>query len=35
MAVDVFATVRAAGFPIRVLSTTAETMNRYAILLVD
>lgn len=34
MAVDVFATVRAAGFPIEVLSDYAQAMNRYAVLLV-
>lgn len=34
MAVDVFATVRAAGFPIDVLSDYAQPMNRYALLLV-
>lgn len=35
MAVDVFSTVRAAGYPIRVLSGYAQEMNRYAILLVE
>lgn len=34
MAVDVFATVRAAGFPIDVLADYAQPMNRYALLLV-
>ena len=35
LAVDVFSTVRAAGYPIRVLSDTAQEMNRYAILLIE
>jgi predicted metal-binding protein len=35
MAVDVFATVRPLGFPIEVLSNYSQTMNRYAILLVE
>lgn len=34
MAVDVFATVRAAGFPIDVLHDYTQPMNRYAVLLV-
>jgi len=35
MAVDVFTTVRKLGYPIDVLTDTAQTMNRYAFLLVD
>jgi predicted metal-binding protein len=35
MAVDVFATVRALGFPIEVLARYDRPMNRYAFLLVD
>ncbi len=35
MAVDVFATVRKAGYPIQVLARTDEPMNRYAFLLID
>ncbi len=35
MAVDVFATVRKAGFPIKVLTDKAAAMNRYAFLLVE
>jgi len=35
LAVDVFTTVRAAGYPIRVLSDYTQEMNRYAILLVE
>ncbi|MBN2206980.1 MAG: DUF2284 domain-containing protein [Candidatus Aminicenantes bacterium] len=35
LAVDVFATVRSIGYPIEVLSDFAQTMNRYAILLID
>jgi len=35
LAVDVFATVRAAGYPIRVLEDYAQEMNRYAFLLVE
>jgi len=35
MAVDVFATVRKAGYPIQVLASTDEPMNRYAFLLLD
>jgi len=35
MAMDVFSTVRRAGYPIKVLARTDETMNRYAFLLVD
>ena len=35
LAVDVFATVRAAGFPIRVLADVTEEMNRYAFLLIE
>jgi predicted metal-binding protein len=35
MAVDVFTTVRRLGFPIEVLTDNADTMNRYAILLVE
>lgn len=34
MAVDVFTTVRRLGFPIRVLSDTSQTMNRYAFLMI-
>jgi predicted metal-binding protein len=34
LAVDVFSTVRAAGFPIEVLADYAQPMNRYALLLV-
>ncbi|MHA1958005.1 MAG: DUF2284 domain-containing protein [Candidatus Thorarchaeota archaeon] len=34
-AVDVFSTVRQLGFSINVLKNTEETMNRYAILLVE
>jgi len=35
LAVDVFGTVRALGFPIEVLSKHDQTMNRYAFLLVE
>lgn len=35
MGVDVFTTARAAGMPIRVLTDYDQTMNRYAMLLVD
>jgi len=35
MAVDVFTTVRRCGFPIKVLKDYDETMNRYAIMLVE
>jgi predicted metal-binding protein len=35
MAVDVFSTVRKVGLPIEVLTDPAQTMNRYAFLLVD
>jgi predicted metal-binding protein len=35
LGVDVFATVRAAGYPIEVLKEYTETMNRYAFLLVE
>ncbi|MCU0722301.1 MAG: DUF2284 domain-containing protein [Planctomycetes bacterium] len=35
MAVDVFATVRKAGYPLEVLPDTDRAMNRYAFLLVD
>jgi predicted metal-binding protein len=35
MAMDVFATVRAVGYPIEVLSDYKQAMNRYAFLLVD
>ena len=35
MAVDVFSTVRAAGYPIEVLSDYTQEMNRYAFLLVE
>jgi len=35
MAVDVYATVRKAGYPIQVLARTDEAMNRYAFLLID
>jgi predicted metal-binding protein len=34
MAVDVFSTVRAIGYPIEVLADYGQTMNRYALLLV-
>jgi predicted metal-binding protein len=34
MAVDVFSTVRAAGYPIEVLTDTTQEMNRYAFLMV-
>jgi predicted metal-binding protein len=34
-AVDVYSTVRKYGFPIQVLINYTETMNRYAILLID
>ena len=35
MAVDVFSTVRKLGYPIEVLTDPAQTMNRYAFLMVD
>ena len=35
MAVDVFTTVRRIGYPIEVLTDTADMMNRYAFLLVE
>jgi predicted metal-binding protein len=35
MAVDVFSTVRLCGFPIQVLADYAQTMNRYAFLLIE
>jgi predicted metal-binding protein len=35
MAVDVFSTVRALGFPIEVLTDYSQAMNRYALLLVE
>lgn len=35
LGVDVFATVRKAGYPIEVLRSPDETMNRYAFLLVE
>jgi len=35
MAVDVYSTVRNSGYPIRVLKSYEETMDRYAILLVE
>jgi predicted metal-binding protein len=35
MAVDVFATARACGFPIQVLSDYTQAMNRYAFLLIE
>jgi predicted metal-binding protein len=35
MAVDVFATVRRAGYPIEVLSAYSQSMNRYALLLIE
>jgi hypothetical protein len=35
MAIDVYTTVRKAGYPIQVLSDYAQEMNRYAFLLVD
>jgi predicted metal-binding protein len=35
LAIDVFSTVRACGYPIEVLTDYTQTMNRYAILLID
>jgi hypothetical protein len=35
MAVDVFSTVRKVGYSIQVLADYAQTMNRYAFLLVE
>ncbi len=35
MAIDVFSTVRAVGYPIQVLSDYSQPMNRYAFLFVD
>ncbi len=35
LGVDVFATVRSAGYPIEVLTDSLQAMNRYAILLVE
>ena len=35
MAIDVFTTVRKAGFPIEVLTDYTQTMNRYAFLLIE
>ncbi len=35
MAVDVYATVRAAGFPIQVCADYEQAMNRYAFLMID
>lgn len=35
MAVDVFATVRQIGYPIEVLKDYSDTMNRYAILMIE
>jgi predicted metal-binding protein len=35
LGVDVFSTVRACGYPIEVLTSRDQTMNRYAILLVE
>ncbi len=35
MAIDVYATVRKIGYPIRVLSAYDQEMNRYAFLLID
>ncbi len=35
LGVDVFATVRALGYPVEVLNDYGETMNRYALLLVE
>jgi predicted metal-binding protein len=35
LGVDVFATVRTAGYPIQTLADFTDTMNRYAFLLVD
>ncbi|WXG44437.1 MAG: DUF2284 domain-containing protein [Promethearchaeati archaeon SRVP18_Atabeyarchaeia-1] len=35
LAVDVFATVRQIGYPIEVLRDYSETMNRYAIMLIE
>ncbi|MFZ2055653.1 MAG: DUF2284 domain-containing protein [Candidatus Aminicenantales bacterium] len=35
MAVDVFSTVRALGYPIEVLARTDQLMNRYAFLMID
>lgn len=34
-AVDVFATVKSAGYPIEVLTKTSQTMNRYAFLMIE
>jgi hypothetical protein len=34
MAVDVFSTVRKAGYPIEVLADTSLAMNRYAFLMI-
>ncbi|MHA1513625.1 MAG: DUF2284 domain-containing protein [Candidatus Hodarchaeales archaeon] len=35
MAVDLFSTVKQVGYPIKVLKDYTETMNRYALLMVD
>ncbi len=35
MAIDVFSTVRAVGYPIQVLSDYSQPMNRYAFLFID
>ena len=35
MGVDVFSTVKPLGFPIEILSDYEQTMNRYAILLIE
>jgi predicted metal-binding protein len=35
MAVDVYATVRSLGYPIQVLEDYAQSMNRYAFLMID
>jgi hypothetical protein len=35
MAVDVYSTVKKYGYPIQVLSNYDQTMNRYAVLMID
>ena len=35
LAVDVYSTVRAIGYPIQVLSDYTQEMNRYALLLIE
>ena len=35
MAIDLFSTVKQVGYPIKVLTTFTDTMNRYAILMVN